>query len=31
MVTVEKWWKKEREKVVRGLVTWQKMNGESGK
>jgi hypothetical protein len=23
--------KKEREKVVRGLVTWQKVNGESGK
>jgi hypothetical protein len=22
---------KKREKVVRGLVTWQKMNGESGK
>jgi hypothetical protein len=31
MVTVEREEKREREKVVRGLVTWQKVNGESGK
>jgi hypothetical protein len=30
MVTVERK-EKEREKVVRGLVMWQKVNGESGK